>query len=547
MSDSEANASGSSPPLRPRTEDMHAATGEQDDEEPEELASDVLAAQLFESVRANLEAVDEELQAAIGRLTSTHPEWADTFADHAVFRTVRDYINAVIYPVFNGESQDAAGHRTALLQYLREDNTDEAGSQASGASDALVGSIAELVASLQRQQPDDSGSPRHHSRQTLVKGATIPKFEGSSAVVKDEHAYQAYQDALKDAIYDFDNGDDSADSLKARLFRLNLTATARAQIEDELGHRRDRDPSLPASHRSLSHTQLVKLGGSAFFSETVLARQRLHFKTIRIKTNEAVNAFIRRFVRSMEMVYPDASLRPPPGDLFDAFVAAMSPRTSLCEHICYQASLGDWSRSSKDSLSRAFKAARAGGNAIRLQGQITATARAHGHHGGYLTKVAAGTFDAFEEILSFSGDEDEHGVVSAGAISGGPRLGPSVQRDRDNSSRSSSSSSTSKGIVVKHGKELLIPGGRTDPQGQSKFEYLWNKQATGHEPGCVYCHKHEIGATSERSSHTILDCEKFQTVARSAKGACLWCARTGHTSASHTGARNRKIDFDYYK
>ena len=287
----------------------------------------------------------------------------------------------------------------------------------------------------------------------------------------------------------------------------------------------------------------MKLGGSAFFSETVLARQRLHFKTIRIKTNEAVNAFIRRFVRSMEMVYPDASLRPPPGDLFDAFVAAMAPRTSLCEHICYQASLGDWSRSSKDSLSRAFKAARAGGNAIRLQGQINATARAHGQH-GYLAKVAAGTFDDFDEILSFSGDEDEHGVVSAGAISGGPRLGPNVQRDRDGGSRSSSSSGASKGIVVKRGKELLIPGGRTDPQGQSKFEYLWNKQAAGHEPGCVYCHKHEIGATSERNSHTILDCEKFQTVARSAN---LWCARTGHTSASHTGARNRKIDFDYYK
>ena len=134
----------------------------------------------------------------------------------------------------------------------------------------------------------------------------------------------------------------------------------------------------------------------------------------------------------------------------------------------------------------------------------------------------------------------------------GPALGSSAQkRPKIPAAGSGSGSSATnkplaKGVVLRNGVEMLIPGGRVDPQGQTRFEHLWNKSHRNYKPGCAWCHKNNEQG-SDANSHTIVDCPRFQDKARSDRQACIWCARPGHTSMGHTGSRGRKVDFEYYK
>lgn len=64
---------------------------------------------------------------------------------------------------------------------------------------------------------------------------------------------------------------------------------------------------------------------------------------------------------------------------------------------------------------------------------------------------------------------------------------------------------------------------------------------------CVFCKHNEIGSADDQANRTILSCTDFQKAARSPEGACLWCARSGHSTATHQGSRGRPVDMQYYK
>jgi hypothetical protein len=582
MSDREENGSGSSPrrSLYAGVEAEGATTaygttaeastdvllvGDGDGDAEEDDDADPTPAEFFASAlddfRSGFEGIAAEFFSAVTTLDSNHPGWRELAAHSNLSGAVSLFLDGLLRPITGAVStSDGVQARSDLSAFLL-DGTDSVGSNN---TDALVSSIAELVSSVGKLTTGTGAGPpasRAHREQRLVRGASVSTFQGASAVTKSGRAWTLYLEHFEDSVENFNFGDTGGGCFQSKLLRNKLSAAAQNQVRDEHQRRRVLDSSLPTSHRELNFVQLVATCKAAFTTDAARASQRHHFQNITVRLGELITDFIRRFEEELATVYPEEDRRPPSGDFFDIFCRAIRSRATLYEHVTYQASGDSWSRDSEDSLERAFEAARRASKTIEIQRNLTSM---RPNSVGYSARRAAAiNFDEEEEDFNHGdvGDivdgADVTAVSAAGAVSGGPRLNSTGQiaagsgkRQQDipkDTAAADSASTAPKGIVVRGGTSYLIPGGRADRMGEHKFEKHWNKALVGqYQPACVWCKRKQIGSVKDQSDHTILGCHHFQQAARSAEGACLWCARSGHTSATHQGSRGRPVDMQYY-